>query len=387
MLAFCFGFPCFGFMKASRALGVLGRSFLLDPARAHSSGPRRIHLVCPLNGACTALALLLCEVLDAGCISDFSCLVGRNRSGDDERLVKNLDMKADSASAARDRWIRIRANLVVKNTISTETAALLTSNTRWAIGGDSRSGLFTHRILVLRDPVQQYLSVRTKPWCNNCGGFQKKLSAQDELVRRCIAARLDHSKTCPFDAVVFDFDLLADGGKALPNMLNWLGLHISKPSDLPLASNDPMVKAVHFHLSKFRARNVALSIRPGLVMMGNMRGKTLRPHMASARRKTYSCNVATRVRSLMPTLYDIYHPAHCAEPEVANETAFVTDWIGADGKRHSRELVRGKKQSLGGARDSRNISLVCDAFTDRDDTDCAHLPLKYQGTCASKALR
>lgn len=284
------------------------RSFLLGPPPPlpTASVPRRVHLVCPLNGACTAVALLICELLDAGCISDFSCLM----QWDPRRVYRALDKEGQSAEEVRAKWDRRQANLVLKNTISTETASVLTAtSTQWALGS---SAMFTHRILFLRDPVQQYLSMRLKPWCANCGGFQKKLAAQDELTRRCLAVhatataassssvggtrRSDASNAaCPFDAVVFDFDLLADDGKALPAMLGWLGLHQPNASSVPLAANSRREEAVHISFSRRRARNAALALSPKLVMGGNMRGDTLRPRIASSRRRTWNCEVASRV--------------------------------------------------------------------------------------------
>ena len=62
------------------------RSFLVGPATA--PGPnKRVHLVCPANGACTVFALLLGDLLDAGCLSDFGCLT--SSFADMQRLFRN----------------------------------------------------------------------------------------------------------------------------------------------------------------------------------------------------------------------------------------------------------------------------------------------------------
>lgn len=114
----------------------------------------------------------------------------------------------------------------------------------------------------------------------------------------------------------------------------------------------------------------------------------------------------------MPTMYDIYHPRHCAGPAVLNASAEVSDWVGADSKRRSEERVEPKKlkkrhpaaerrdrllrkvrgqplevAAAATATTTRPATLVCDAFVDGDTPDCLALPLKYQGPCESTVPR
>ena len=354
-------------------------------ARPADATPRRIHIVCPANGACTALALLLCELLDAGCASDFSCLMPR--FWDAHHLQKVLLPTATHTGDVRKEWQRRGANLVVKDTISAEVASALRALDRdvrlpaaavpsyrmyrelaersgelgapaapgrhaaaaEASGGGDRGGgaigVFTHRVLFLRDPVQQYLSVRVKYWCANCGGFLSKLQAQERLLRGClsVARRLPSSSSsaaaagssaadCPFDVVLFDRDVYAAIGRGeLPQLLASLGL-------LPaaLAGGNGTGTPLRVHDRARRARNAALGLSAKLVNRGNMRGNSLQPRLAT-RRRSWSCSVATRVQALLPTLYRLYHPQHCRGPRVLNESdAEVSDAIDpATGRRHA----------------------------------------------------
>lgn len=459
------------------AASTAGRSAL--PTIFMSS---RVHLVCPVNGACSIVALLLCELLDAGCISDFSCLASPRKPhlpDDVHRLFAEL---APSAHNAADVWaLWWNRSLVVKNTISSEAGATLarmavtrpadtqlhdligrrdrprgTSRRRRRVASSARariavaaaapsnspppppptalveaspaaqwlpplaslSQFFTHQILFIRDPIQQYLSARAKPWCSNCGGFTQKFRAQEAMFSACWARRSSTASaafapskapratlitsatpdtSCPFHAVIFDRDLsdLVPGGQSAaaallhrrdPSAGTGLRLHailrtLGLPNNLPRTSAHigstatPGVTAaasklqgtlqgtlqagtLHWdhdlelvaNLSARRERNVALGMGEqgkslwgprgargrNLLSLGNTRPRyrtssrkrrgssghwyaALEPKLASRRRR-WDCTVATRVRQLVPTIYDLYHPLHCQGPWVRNAT-------------------------------------------------------------------
>ncbi|KAL3910893.1 MAG: hypothetical protein SGPRY_008893 [Prymnesium sp.] len=249
----------------------------------------RVHLVCPINGACTAVALALCALLDAGCLSDFGCLTNQSL-----RRAFRAMAHASSAEQALQRWER-RGSLLLKSTISTETAHVLRS-----IATDEKgiaSGFFTHQILYLRDPVRQYLSQRRKDWCDNCGGFAEKFEAQEATVRACLAARVESvpqieravlPPSCPFHAVLFETDVLYGNFSALLRMLR-------------LPNNTSRLLSAS--LQSRRLRNLALGIKAKHVAAGNAvmhKGHFWQPSRAR-HHGSWNCAVASRVRLLLPT--------------------------------------------------------------------------------------
>jgi len=379
----------------------------------------RVHLVCPANGGCTAFALTLCELLDAGCASDFSCLLAPS---DLPRLYKTLGARASGSGSsmvhgrraerrawpssmdARAAWTQRdggAAALLVKNTISAQTPGLLeplpnSLAQRGSAAFATSAGLFTHQLLLLRDPVQQYLSLRAKPWCHNCGGFADKLAAQDELVRRCLglihgqlrperrrrrrrlsASRRGGGETrCPFDAVIFERDVFGTGAASL---LSRLGLRLPRNgSRLLLASGDRLT-GVRVRRTARRARNAALRLPPDLVDFGNMRGTSLRASRA-AKRSTWSCAVARRVRALVPTLYDLYHPNHCAGGELSDGALAEAD-LAVDEATGRRNATRRKHLRNGQLGPAQHETTICDAFVGRDVPDCNALPVLYRVVC------
>ena len=343
--------------------------------------------------------------------------------GDDRRLSKLLAPHATGT-----------ASIVVKNTISSETPDMLSTITRWPPLGS----FFTHRLLFLRDPVQQYLSVRHKPWCANCGGFAAKMGAQDAVVRRCIeAADSGHllapeggegRSGCPFDALVFDRAVFG-GFDSLSSLFDRLGLLTSNASRHLRASALERQRGmrskfgrtwwqgkigVRVQMRARRARNAALGIPLKLVSAGNMHGEWLRAGLAS-RRASWSCAIARRVRELQPTLYQLYHPQHCDSPHVRNASdAEILDDI-SGGRRRTWHAISGPAQlAAGHARPSSyqgpsplapsdkppgkspgaeggllarlNKPMICDSFTDRDLPDCSTLPVKVRGACEGTAI-
>lgn len=62
------------------------------------------------------------------------------------------------------------------------------------------------RILVVRDPLQNYLSIHSKPFCNNCGGFLSRLAAVDTIFAR-LSASAAKAEQLQWDAVLFAEDL------------------------------------------------------------------------------------------------------------------------------------------------------------------------------------
>jgi len=275
-------------------------------------------------------------------------------------------------------WSSRRANLVVKNTISSKAEALLQPSTsQWSL-----SQLFTHRVLFLRDPVQQYLSARLKSWCHNCGGFMAKLGAQERLLQSCLAvSSRPHSSgmsmtseeaasSCPFDIVLFDRDILAAAeAGVLPAFFARLGL---VPASVASAYGSQRVRV---QVQVRRERNRQLSLAAKLVSLGNMHGDSFTPHLVM-RRASWSCDVASRVKELMPTLYGIYHPLHCSDARVRNDSLVeVHDWIDSTSRRRSsRRWSQLSKAFV-------KWALVCDTYTDRDAPDCTAAPKKSRQAC------
>ena len=228
----------------------------------------------------------------------------------------------------------------------------LVTNPRVVAGGSGETrGIYTHRVLFLRDPVQQYLSVRMKPWCANCGGFLRKMAAQEGLLRACLSAAgraragdATLRSACPFDMVIFDRDIFAALGRGeLPQLLAQLGLlpsgrllanllnqstaaHSSRTGGGDGGGGSPVRLRVRERMR--RARNVALGLPPRLVNRGNMQGDSLRPRLA-ARRRSWSCSVASRARRLLPTLCGLSSTlrSHCCrdpwtDPSPASDPNF-----------------------------------------------------------------
>jgi hypothetical protein len=289
---------------------------LTSGATTRSTSPRRVHIVCPSNGACTAVALVLCELLNAGCASDFSCLMAQFYDG--HHLFKVLDRSARHTRDVLAKWRASRANLVVKNTISAQAPDVLRTldeqaqlpssaqpsyaayrrvQQREAVRAsgvaNGTNGIFTHHVLFLRDPVAQYLSVRSKAWCANCGGFLPKLAVQESLLRRCLAAsrateegvrsvkiaraappadarRGTGRSGCPFDVVLFDRDVYAAvHTHTLPVLFERLGL-------LPAGTAGNITDTgVRIRFKARRARNEQLGMGGRLINRGNMQGPTL----------------------------------------------------------------------------------------------------------------
>ncbi|KAL1515326.1 hypothetical protein AB1Y20_001957 [Prymnesium parvum] len=339
------------------------RSFLLShPVDAPT---RRIHLVCPINGACTVVALALCELLHAGCLSDFSCLTNSSL-----RRAHRAIGRTSLPHQLLERWAD-RGNLVLKHTISTETEAalsLLGSHGASALAG----GFFTHQLLYLRDPVQQYLSQRTKVWCDNCGGFAEKFEAQDAIVRACLAARTSPPRgalhpRCPFHAVLFETDVLHGNLSAVLRLLRL-------PHDA--------ARLRKLSLRERRARNVELGVRADHVAGGNVHASAFgrgysfwQPSLAS-KHASWNCAISARVRQLIPTVYGLYHAAECAEPRQGGTLA--ADWISqADGRRFANLTKLHQRHPS-----TKRIALVCDAFLHNRSTNCQEVPHeKWRAVC------
>ena len=121
---------------------------------------------------------------------------------------------------------------------------------------------------------------------------------------------------CPFHSILFDSDLLGSGAQgAWDSLVGALRRrHVVGKAwrrRAPLTVN----------MSARKERNVWLGLGAQHVRAGNTHWPPrLRPDQL-VRRKSWSCEVATRVRTLCPALYDRYHPKHCGEPHVDNSSA------------------------------------------------------------------
>ena len=117
-----------------------------------SAAAPHVLINCLQNSACSLFALFLCELLNAThsplCIPDSTC-------EDDGRSLTGLFKT----------WPNESEPMVLKTTISAEGAA------RRFEQQIEQHTAFTHRILWLREPVQNYMSLIQKPWCGNCGGL------------------------------------------------------------------------------------------------------------------------------------------------------------------------------------------------------------------------
>lgn len=151
------------------------RSIVFRPGRPNSRGFHTIHIECMPNSGCTLFAEFLCGQLlgrgaNVACFPDiFDCtaLVPRRADEASPRThhyvakVKTWPMWGD----AKGREVEPPPE------IDRETGTLRA----WSEVNP------TVHILFMRDPLQNYLSLRKKPFCSACGGMRSHFAALDRL--------------------------------------------------------------------------------------------------------------------------------------------------------------------------------------------------------------
>ena len=331
-------------------------------------------------------------------------------------MLRVVGVPATTSAEALAAWRRRNASLLVKSTIGLETGPALArlARRRWSMVLPAKrnlaalqlasvapspdrsrmdgAGFFSDQFLFLRDPVRQYLSLRVKYWCENCGGFAEKFEAQERLLVACL--RLRHAPalaggelhpSCPFHAVLSE-DVL--DGVELPR---WLLLG-------PLPGGRP-VSALSVDVAARKARNTELGLSASLVASGNLarRGEhskapLWRPQLAR-RVGSWNCEVASRVWQLCPTLYEWYYPRSrgtCDGPRVVNGSgaaarASVADTYGPRGARRSHVAVAaGRRRGRARAEPPRRrpIPLICDAFVGSRAPNCSAIrAVVYRTQC------
>ena len=257
----------------SPATVFTSKVFVTPPILSEGEAPR-VLIHCPQNAGCTAFALYLCELLDAACRPDTDC---------NEVPVWNVP---------RD------VAYVHKATLS-GTGEPDNPQT-------SRSIKFTHRILLFRDPVQNYLSLARKNWCNECGGFESKWRTTDTWFRAHYLRDPAGSvlrQEWPYNAVVFVEEL---GQPArLERLLRSIGLvpkHGSYASAMRLrhAGNISRIAQHNWDVAGIR-----MNANDVFQASGNFRPRAegagvpeVRPHY---------CTVAETMRRYTPSLFATYH--------------------------------------------------------------------------------
>ena len=213
------------------AMPARPESVVFRPLQALQHG-RKPHILinCPENSGCTTFAQVLCVLLDAS-----ACRIDTAEDSPRWEVSENVTFVHKSVingySHCRTEDCFSRASL---NGMAAQLAP-------------PRS--FTHHILLFRDPVQNYISLARKPWCDNCGGFGAKWQATELSFQAHYMWRLS-----PFyDAVVFE-DWMRP--QSLSTLLTKLGLR-EHLIDMSSTANDP-VATYHREMRRlYSAREVA----------------------------------------------------------------------------------------------------------------------------------
>ena len=252
---------------------------------------QRPHILinCPENSGCTTLANVLCVLLRAT-----ACRV--------------------DTSARSPRWeVGAHISFVHKSIINGYASGMNSShNTMRTQLAPPQS--FTHRLLLFRDPVQNYISLVRKPWCENSGGFASKWKAVDLSFQAHYLWRLS-----PFyDAVLFEDWMLP---QKLYSVLEKLGLgehliDVSGSGNDPLAAFKVEAQAIIRDataekngtaslgaLWRQRAAQLGLEVRG--MLGGNFHpGQDIAPHSYPE-----PCAAVKAAARYTPHLFAHYHPA------------------------------------------------------------------------------
>jgi hypothetical protein len=172
----------------------------------------------------------------------------------------------------------------------------------------TRATTFTHRLLFFRDPVQNYLSLVRKRWCNACGGFRKKWHVADTFFRahylRAADAPANSTRDAwPYDAVVFAEDLAHP--QQLGELLRHIGLapasgtYLSAMS-LRVGGNLSMVVA------RNRAAGIVMNAADLNTIAGNFRPRPSALGLAPDVRPHF-CEADAAARQYAPALHRHYH--------------------------------------------------------------------------------
>ena len=112
-----------------------------------------------------------------------------------------------------------------------------------------------------------------------------------------------------------------------------------------------------------------------------------------------ACATATRVKTLMPVLFGLYHPEgeplHCladaagrADGRVngSDAAAAASEWVDpVSGQRHATRVILRTRRTAAGkrsrARVMEKVPIVCDAFAGNESTDCSLQQEPYRGIC------
>mmetsp|Transcript_48741 Transcript_48741/g.80981 ORF Transcript_48741/g.80981 Transcript_48741/m.80981 type:complete len:276 (+) Transcript_48741:83-910(+) len=194
-------------------------------------------ITCPQNSGCTAFANVLCILLRAdACRVDSQENAPRWEPGDNTTFIHKSTINGyqDGPNCTHTAACHQLSSL---NTMSTQLAS---------------PDVFTHHILLFRDPVQNYISLARKPWCNNNGGFAAKWHATDLSFQ---AHYLWHLS--PFyDAVLFK-DWMES--QVLYSVLEQLGL---REHLIDISSGDHLFEALNAEVQTLLRSKVTVSQQP-----------------------------------------------------------------------------------------------------------------------------
>lgn len=199
-----------------------------------------VAVICLQHSACTVFALYLCELLAVPhhrCISDSEpCASGKNSS--QLWLQRQAWHSAISMAGLYPRnVIREQQEIaVVKLTLSGYSAAALRAL-------DEIGPLFTHRILWVREPMQNYFSLAKESWAKLCGGILNKLGTLDSL----FAARNGTSGNRLFDFVMRAEDFSRANSSRIVRQLQLVPGAVLTDEDIMGAFELKRVRHSHLH--------------------------------------------------------------------------------------------------------------------------------------------
>lgn len=172
----------------------------------------------------------------------------------------------------------------------------------------SREIRFTHRLLLFRDPVQNFLSLARKQWCDECGGFENKWRTTDAWFRAHYLRDPDGEaaqlrRTWPYNAVVFVEDL---GQPArLGRLLRSIGLAPKRGSYASATRLRHAGNLSRIAQHNWEVAGIRMSTTDVEQSAGNYRPRTegagvpeVRPHY---------CTVAEAMQRYTPSLFAAYH--------------------------------------------------------------------------------
>lgn len=166
-------------MAASNSASGI-RSFQTHPIPSlpHGNAPH-IHIFCAPNAGCTSFAVILCILLDIT-----ACRIDEEYSPPHWVVPSNERVLTKSTTFGQDDsefWNGFERKII-----------------------DKSYSKYNYNIVLIRDPVQNYLSIVRKPWCKVGGGLFRKFRNTDNLFK----ILLNHTKSQELDPFLSNFDMV-----------------------------------------------------------------------------------------------------------------------------------------------------------------------------------